>query len=126
MLTGGCLSLNIATSGDGELGAQEPVQVLRHVVLMKFKEGTAPEDIRKAENGFRALASKMDLIHDFEWGTEVGPGAKAQGFTHGFVVTFLSVQDRDAYGPHPAHQEYVALLKPILEDVLVFDYWAGR
>jgi len=39
------------------------------------------------------------------------------------VVTFSSEADRDAYLPHPAHQEFVALATPHRERSLVLDYW---
>ncbi len=46
-----------------------------------------------------------------------------QGFTHCFFLTFKNEADRDAYLPHPAHKEFGALLGPVLDKVLVIDYW---
>ena len=46
-----------------------------------------------------------------------------QGFTHCFVVTFLSEADRTKYLPHPAHKEFGKILGPHLDKVLVVDYW---
>ncbi len=51
---------------------------------------------------------------------------KAAGFTHGFLVTFRDEKGREVYLPHPAHQEFVKLVGPRIENVLVFDYWTGR
>jgi len=104
--------------------ATAPAQVLRHVVLFKFKEGTDPADIRKIENAFRALPSKIDAIYDFEWGTDVSIEGHQKGFTHCFFVSFLSEADRAIYIPHPEHKAFGALLGPHLDDVLVIDYWA--
>lgn len=97
---------------------------LRHVVLFKFKDGAPAESVRAIEEGFRALKSKIPGIAAFEWGTDVSPEKLAQGFTHCFVVTFPDGAARDAYLPHPAHQDFVALLKPQLDKVLVVDYVA--
>jgi hypothetical protein len=47
-----------------------------------------------------------------------------EGYTHCFLVTFKTVQDRDIYLPHPEHQAFGAKLKPILDKVLVIDYAA--
>ena len=105
--------------------AQEPAQVLRHVVLFRFKEGTSAADVRKIENAFCALPAKIDAIYGFEWGTDVSVENKHKGFTHCFVVTFLSEADRAVYLPHPAHKEFGAVLGPHLDDVLVVDYWAN-
>ena len=102
-----------------------PAQVLRHVVILKFKEGTSAADIRKVETAFCALPTRIETIYDFEWGTDVSVESRQKGFTHCFVVTFLSEADRAVYLPHPAHEEFGAVLGPHLDDVLVLDYWAN-
>lgn len=98
--------------------------LLRHVVLFKFKADATPEQIDRVVAGFRELPGKIKEIHSFEWGTDNSPEKLSKGHTHCFLVTFRSEGDRDAYLPHPAHQAFVAVLKPILEDVTVVDYWA--
>ncbi|MCW5517543.1 Dabb family protein [Muriicola sp. Z0-33] len=97
--------------------------VLRHVVLFKFKEGTAPEKITEIENAFGALPSKISEIADYEWGINNSPEGLNKGLTHCFFVTFKSEADREIYLPHPDHQAFVQLLGPSLEDVTVVDYW---
>jgi len=104
--------------------AKKPAQVLRHVVLFKFKDGTTNQQIKNIENTFCALPSKIDAIYDFEWGTDVSVENRSEGFTHCFVVTFLSEEDRAKYIPHPAHKEFGSMLGPYLDKVLVIDYWA--
>ena len=100
--------------------------VLRHVVLFGFKETATPEQIRAIEQTFRALPEKISKIRGFEWGTDVSVENLSQGYTHCFLVTFLTEQDRDIYLPHPAHQEFVAALQPHLEQALVIDYWSKQ
>ncbi len=106
------------------VSVQPPAQVLRHVVLLKFREGTSAADMRRVQGAFCALPSKIDAIYDFEWGTDVSVENLQKGFTHCFVVTFLSEADRDAYLPHPAHQALGETIGPHLDEVLVVDYWA--
>ena len=101
-------------------------KLLRHVVLFKFKEGTAGADIKKVEDAFRALPSKIKEIKSLEWGTNNSPENLNQGFTHCFFVTFSSEQDRAVYLPHPAHKEFGKILGPYLDKVLVLDYWAEK
>lgn len=96
---------------------------LRHVVLFQFKEGTTAAQTQTIEEAFRALPGKIDVIRDFEWGTDVSIEGKANGFTHCFFLTFGSEADREIYLPHPDHQAFGTLLRPHLEKVLVFDYW---
>ena len=101
-------------------------RVLRHVVLFKFKDGTTPQQVDEVIDAFRALKSKIDVIQDFEFGTDVSTENKSAGFTHCFFVTFRDEKGRDAYLPHPAHKAFGALVGPRLDKVLVVDYWALR
>ena len=113
------------TGVSGEKRARKPsLGKLRHVVLFQFKEQTAPERVKQIEDAFRQLPSKIPTVVDFEWGTNNSPEGLADGFTHCFLVTFKDEKGREVYLPHPAHQEFVGLLKPHLEKVLVVDYFA--
>ena len=98
---------------------------LRHVVMFKFKDGTTPEDIKKVEEAFKALPSKIKEIKGFEWGTNNSPENLSQGFTHCFFLTFNSEADRATYLPHPDHKAFGAVLTPFLDKVLVLDYWTN-
>src|ERR1041385_6171069 len=76
--------LRATSAADAKAGAK----VLRHVVLFKFKEGTDDAKLQEIVDAFRALPSKIDVIKDFEWGTDVGVENLSKGFTHCFFVTF--------------------------------------
>jgi lysophospholipase L1-like esterase len=109
------------------LGARAPAadgKVLRHVVLIKFKDSSSAADIEKVVTAFAALPTKISEIKGFEWGTDVSPEGKAEGMTHCFLLTFATAADRDAYLPHPAHREFGALVVPHIDKVCVVDYWA--
>jgi Stress responsive A/B Barrel Domain len=103
-----------------------PGKMLRHVVLFKFKDGTTVADIKKVEDAFRALPSKIKEIKNLEWGTNNSPENLNQGFTHCFFVTFSSEKDRAVYLPHPAHKAFGETLHPYLDKVLVLDFWAQK
>ena len=98
--------------------------LLRHVVLFKFKDDVEKALIEKVENAFRALPNHIPEVKDFEWGTNNSPEGLDQGFTHCFFVSFADEAGRAIYLPHPKHEEFVEILKPILDKVLVLDYWA--
>ncbi|NQW26497.1 MAG: Dabb family protein [Flammeovirgaceae bacterium] len=101
-------------------------QVLRHMVLFKFNDDAAQAEVQKISDAFKALPEAIPVIKDFEWGLNDSPENFDQGFTHCYLVTFESVQDRDSvYTPHPAHQAFVASLQPFLEKVFVVDYWTN-
>jgi len=96
----------------------------RHLVFFKFKEDTPAEEITRIEKEFVALKDKIDTITGFEWGLDVSPEKLSKGFTHGFMLTFKDKAGLDVYLPHEAHEAFVKGLKPLLEDVFVFDYVA--
>lgn len=103
----------------------EPLEKeLKHCVFFKFKDDAAADDVKKVEEAFAALPSKIDAIKAFEWGLNNSPEGKNDGFTHAFVVTFSSEADREAYLPHPDHEAFVEVLKPVLDKVRVLDFWA--
>lgn len=99
--------------------------VLRHVVLFKFTAETTAEDLKKLEQEFHKLATeKIHQVKEFEWGTNVSKENLNHGFTHCYLLTFHSNEDRDIYLEHADHQAFVALLKPHLAGATVLDYWS--
>lgn len=97
--------------------------MLQHVVLFKFKEDAKPGEVKKVEEAFIALKAQIKEIKALEWGLNNSPENLNQEFTHCFIVSFSSERDREIYLPHPKHKEFVALLGPVLDKVLVIDYW---
>lgn len=98
-------------------------KLLRHVVLFTFKPDATEAQVAEIVREFGQLPKKIKEIHDYEWGTNNSPEGLNKGHTHCFLVTFKTEADRDAYLPHPAHKDFVAKLKPLLQDVTVVDYW---
>ncbi len=102
---------------------KEGDKLLQHVVLFKFKDDAPPDQVKKIEEAFKALKSQIKEIKALEWGLNNSPENLNQGFTHCFLVSFASEKDREIYLPHPKHKEFVAMLGPVLDKVLVIDYW---
>lgn len=98
----------------------------RHAVLLKFKDSATPEQVKSVEEAFRALPAKISTITGFEWGLNVSPENKNEGFTHLFFVSFADKAGLEVYLPHQAHKDFVSVLLPHLDKVLVFDYVAGK
>ena len=101
-------------------------QVLKHIVLYKFKDNQSPAQIQEVVDAFAALPGKIDTVAGLQYGTNVSEENKSEGLTHCFLVTFRDAAGRDAYIKHPAHQEYVNLVKDRREKVVVFDFWADE
>ena len=106
--------------------SEKKEKVLRHVVLFKFKDESSEEDVKKLNDAFNALPKAISVIKDFEWGINDSPEDFHQGFTHCYLLTFASEEDRDSvYTPHPQHKAFVASLQPHVEKVFVVDYWTN-
>jgi heme-degrading monooxygenase HmoA len=119
-----CGAMVMAEAAQGEEAKSD--QVLKHVVMYKFKAECTPEQIQEVVDTFAALPKKIDLIIGFEKGTNVSKEGKSEGLTHCFVVTFRNEADVETYIKHPAHQAYVNVVKDRREKVVVFDYWAKK
>lgn len=101
-------------------------KLLRHVVIFKFKDESSEEDVNKLNQAFNALANAIPVVKDFEWGINDSPENFHQDFTHCYLLTFASEEDRDnVYTPHPQHKAFVESLQPHLEKVFVVDYWTN-
>ncbi len=97
---------------------------LYHVVSLKFKPDATADQIKAVEKAFADLKTKIPSIATLAWGTNISPEKHDKGFTHCFVLSFVTEKDRDAYLPHPAHKEFGKLLGPVLADVMVIDFWS--
>jgi Stress responsive A/B Barrel Domain len=100
-------------------------QVLKHVVMYKFRDDCTPEQVQEVIDAFSALPKQVDTIIGFEKGLNVSQEGKSEGLTHCFVVTFRDEAGLQTYLKHPAHDAYVLVVKTKREKVIVFDYWAA-
>lgn len=104
--------------------------MIDHLVLFRFQREVTKREIEELFEDLRGLSRDIDGIVAFRGGAYTSPEALNQGFTHGFVMTFDCEASRDAYLPHPAHQQVVETLVPMLEGgiqgVLAFDCIDGE
>jgi hypothetical protein len=122
-----CITLVLFSIYNTVNAQQAPTkQLLRHVVMFGWKEGTDPAYINKVVTALHDLKYKIPVIKSFEWGTNNSPENLNNGLTHCFTLTFSSEADRDAYLIHPDHKAFVAILNPAPDKVTVVDYWANE
>lgn len=95
---------------------------IRHVVHFKFKADATAAQVDQVVKEFAALKSKIDVIDSFESGLDVSPEGLSKGFKHCWIITFKNAAARDTYLKHKDHEAFVAIVKPLLEDVLVVDF----
>lgn len=96
---------------------------LRHVVLFGFGNA-APSAIAEVICRFVQLKALVPGVIDFEWGENSSPEGLDRGHSHAFLLTFASVEARDAYLVHPHHIAFVNWVQPFVSSATVLDYWA--
>lgn len=100
-------------------------QVVRHVVLVQFKQTTTIAQMNRVRESFAALEGKIEAIKEFEGGSDISVENRNLGFTDCFVLTFENVAARDAYLVHPEHEAFKQFALQFVEKVLVVDYLAA-
>ncbi len=111
-----------AMSAFAQNKAKTPTNAVQHMVLFKFKADITPAKLKELEVGFASLPAQIKEIVGFQWGINSSPEKLDKGFTHGYILTFKTEKDRDAYLPHPAHVAFGNLVKPWLADITVLDF----
>lgn len=103
--------------------------MVHHVVLFRFRSDLPEGAVEEVFAELRGFRQSIPGITGFQGGAYNSPEGLAQGFTHGFTMTFADAACRDAYLPHPLHQAVVAKLLPMLEGgvegVVAFDFIDG-
>ena len=77
--------------------------MVRHILLIKVKDGSQGHEIEVVKDAFQNLPSKIPGVKSVEWGVNNSPEGKNAGFTHSVLMTFENDQDRDIYLEHPEH-----------------------
>jgi hypothetical protein len=92
-----------------------------HIVLMRWKDGVSAAAIDTTSELAQKLAAEVPGVLSLSDGPSVSIEGIERGYDYALLVRFESIGARDAYLPHPVHQEYVDHISPIAAEVLVFD-----
>lgn len=95
---------------------------VKHIGLIKFKEGTSEEQIETVFAQLLDLTENVEGIVDYISGPNSSPEGLSLGTTHGFIMTFTDAAARDAYLSHPEHQRFKDNVLPLVESVVIFDF----
>ena len=96
--------------------------MLKHIVLFAYAKPLDSPETAAVDAAFRELPGRIPEVAGFECGADVSVEGLAKGYDKAYVLAFADADARDVYFHHPIHQEFVAMAKPLLKDVLVFDY----
>lgn len=95
---------------------------VKHYGVFLFKEGITEEQIENCFTEMQSMVGKIPGLLDMIHGSYDSDEGLNDGFTHGFIMTFESPEARDAYLPHPIHEQVKDVVVPCLERVIVFDF----
>ena len=95
--------------------------MVRHFGVFKFKEAVTEDQITNCFVTMKDMVGKIPGLLDMEYGSYNSTEGLNEDFTHGFVMTFDSLASRDAYLPHPVHEQVKEIVVPNLARVVVFD-----
>lgn len=88
-----------------------------HMFAFRMKPGVTAQQKDRMVAEIRALQAKIPAILDSWIGLNESP--RSGGYELGGAMKFTSKESFATYGPHPAHQELVAWLMPLIEPVEV-------
>ena len=94
----------------------------KHFGMFQFKEGVSESEIQTCFETMMTMVGRIPGLLDMEYGTYDSSEGLNDGYTHGFIMTFDSPESREAYLPHPIHEDVKDLLVPKLERLVVFDF----
>ena len=87
--------------------------MIRHVVLLAWKDGTTTDQISAVETALAQMPEVMPFIHRYEMGRDLGISG-----SHDFAIVadFDNEADYRAYAEHPDHQAVLTnVLGPVVE-----------
>lgn len=106
---GGCLSLQEGNRDGGNL--------VIHTFAFRWKPGVASGQKAQAVSSIRGLQGQIPGLLNTWVGTNISP--RSQGYELGGVMQFSDRAALDAYAVHPAHQEVLEFLRPLIEPIEV-------
>ena len=102
------------------MGPTEGVEtMLKHVVLMKFKTGVGETDVADLERGLAGLPAVIPEIRGYDFGRDRRP---ERTFDFALVSTFDDETALERYKPHPRHQEVLARVKALCDEIRAIDF----
>ena len=96
--------------------------MVRHFGVFQFKPEITSEQIDNCFVELKGMVGKIPGLLDIEHGPYDSDEGLNEDFTHGFIMTFDTLESRDAYLPHPIHEAVKDVVVPCLERVVVFDF----
>jgi len=88
-----------------------------HMFSFRFKSGVAAEKKHEIADEIRKLEGQIPGLLETYVGFNVS--LRGEGYEMGGVMKFADKHALDAYGGHPAHQQLLSWLVPLIEPIEV-------
>ncbi len=95
--------------------------MLRHIVLLKFREGHTAEQVQAITDGMNGLAAQIPEILSYTHGVDAAISESA--YDYAIVADFASEADYLVYSDHPAHKAVGAHVIAILADAAQMQFY---
>lgn len=96
--------------------------MIRHVLLIHFADKTSVKQIEVVRKAFLSMPELVEGVTSVEWGENNSPEGKNAGYTHCVMMTFTDKRARQRYLLHPKHEVLKKIFRPVLKELIVFDY----
>ncbi|MGA2404686.1 MAG: Dabb family protein [Syntrophobacteraceae bacterium] len=97
--------------------------MIKHVVFMKFKKDTHPEDIESMEKGLDSLPGIIPEIKYYDFGRDVLHSERSYDFA--LVSAFDNLESMQRYINHPQHQTVAKKCRELSDSIVVVDFESG-
>ena len=94
--------------------------MIKHVVFMKFKKDTRPEDIESVEKGLGSLPGIIPEIKYYDFGRDVLHTERS--FDFALVSGFDSLESMQRYINNPQHQTVAKKCRDLSDSIVVVDF----
>lgn len=95
---------------------------VKHYGMFEFNDGTTQATIDTCFASMVDMVGKIPGLLDMQHGPYESAEGLNDGYTHGFIMTFDTPANRDAYLPHPVHEDVKEVVVPNLKRFVVFDF----
>lgn len=79
--------------------------MIKHIVLLKFKETLNDVELQNLNQGFCDLAANIQQVQSYEFGPDLG--CYRGNADYCLVAEFKDQSDLDLYVKHPQHQDFL-------------------
>ena len=92
---------------------------VEHIALIEPNEGVSEEEAQKVMDGIRALKGLVPGVLEVKIGKNFTD--RAPHIKYAASITLADKAALEAYGPHPAHQDLLKILMPIVKTITIAD-----